>query len=97
MHIAYSLSPACTMNALHRRVGSSRHQKRVSALHCWSTRDESPYAPQPCTSVQRSGHCVFVGTITGLLRHNRFRQSGLFDLIILGHLGQASQADMYAA
>ena len=50
MHIAYSLRQL-DLIALHRRVGSSRHQKKVSVLHCWSTRDESPYAFQPCISV----------------------------------------------
>ena len=73
MHIAYSFrhSPA-SLDALRRRVGSSRHQKRVSALHCWSTRDESPMHPRPVVATGGLA-TVFVGTITGLLRHNRNR------------------------
>ena len=50
--LPYGYRQICLAYALHRRVGSSRHQKRVSALHCWSTRDESPTPPSLVVSTR---------------------------------------------
>ena len=66
-HIGYA-----HLTKLHCAALAQAPQKEHLVLHWWSIRDENLYAPQS-EFVQDSmiGHCVFVGTIIGLLRHNR--------------------------
>ena len=73
MHIAYRFRQTCC--TLHRHVGSNRNQKRGVCLALLVHAGIIFLRSLALLSSRRSGHRVFVGTITGLLPHNTLNQT----------------------